>query len=125
MAEYSIYCPFDLEQHKKTYIDYLEVIIAEDGNIMYAVPSHQEKLISLACSRLKVSRDELAARCPRSMYFDYMGYLCGEARAMAVWNDRCVAVNPTSKQIAALRRLKLAGVYHGVVPHQGKESNHD
>lgn len=125
MAEYSVYRPFDLEQHKKTYIDYLEVIIAEDGTIMYAVPSHQEKLISLACSRLKVGREELAANCPRSMYFDYMGYLCGEAKAVAVWNDRCVAVNPTSKQIAALRRLKLAGVYHGVVPHQGKESNHD
>lgn len=124
MAEYSIYSPFDLEQHKKTYTNYLEVIIAEDGTIMYAVPSHQHKLISMACARNNESKEELAARCPRSLFFDYMDYLCGEAKAVAVWNDRYVAVNPTSKQIAALRRLKLAGVYTGEVPKwRGKKND--
>lgn len=46
---YDIYCAFDLEKHKQTYVQYLEVVILEDGTVEYAVPSHQEKLIALAC----------------------------------------------------------------------------
>lgn len=38
--------PFDIETHKKTFKNYLEVIILENGRIVYAVPSHQEKLIA-------------------------------------------------------------------------------
>ncbi len=45
---YDIYCAFDLEQHKQTYVQYLEVVILEDGTVEYAVPSHQEKLIALS-----------------------------------------------------------------------------
>ena len=45
--EYTLYCPFDIEKHKKTFINYLEVVILEDGTIEYAVPSHQEKQFSL------------------------------------------------------------------------------
>lgn len=44
---YDIYCAFDLEKHKQTYVQYLEVVILEDGTVEYAVPSHQEKLIAL------------------------------------------------------------------------------
>ena len=43
---YDIYCAFDLEKHKQTYVQYLEVVILEDGTVEYAVPSHQEKLIA-------------------------------------------------------------------------------
>lgn len=56
---YDIYCAFDLEKHKQTYVQYLEVVILEDGTVEYAVPSHQEKLIALACQKKGVSRQEL------------------------------------------------------------------
>lgn len=36
---YDIYCAFDLEKHKQTYVQYLEVVILEDGTVEYAVPS--------------------------------------------------------------------------------------
>lgn len=49
---YDIYCAFDLEKHKQTYVQYLEVVILEDGTVEYAVPSHQEKLIALWSIRL-------------------------------------------------------------------------
>lgn len=39
--------PFDIETHKKTFIDYLEVIIRPDGTVEYAVPSHMYKLMSV------------------------------------------------------------------------------
>ena len=35
---YSIYSEFDIEQHKKKYVNYLEVLIEQDGRIVYAVP---------------------------------------------------------------------------------------
>lgn len=113
---YNLYSPFNLEKHKQTYVNYLEVLIDEDGTIMYAVPSHQEKGVKLACARLNVSRKELDALCPREYYCDYMTWLCMIAKVVFVWNDRCVSVNPTIKQIGALRRLKMAGVYTGSIP---------
>ena len=42
-----LHAPFDLEIHKKTFIDYLEVIIRPDGTVEYAVPSHLYKLMSV------------------------------------------------------------------------------
>ena len=113
---YDVHSPFDLEKHKQTFTNYLEVLIDEDGTIMYAVPSHQQKGIAVACARLNVTRNELEARCPKEYYFDFMPWLCMIAKVVFVWNDDCVAVNPTTKQIGALRRLKMAGVYHGHIP---------
>ena len=76
---YDIYCAFDLEKHKQTYVQYLEVVILEDGTVEYAVPSHQEKLIALACQKKGVSRQELNDLCPREYYYDslYAGKCCG------------------------------------------------
>ena len=33
---YDLYSKFDIEQHKKHYINYLEVILFPDGHIEYA-----------------------------------------------------------------------------------------
>lgn len=119
--EYSIYCDFDIEQHKKKYGNYLEVLIEKDGRIVYAVPSHQEKAIELACQKLGVSRQELMAMCPKEYYFDFMNWLLIVSGAVAVWNDFCSALTVTKKQIASLRRLKMAGIYKGAVPLMQKE----
>lgn len=70
--EYDIYSDFDLEQHKKKYVDYLEVLILEDGTVVYAVPSHQEKAIAVACAKLGVCRKELMDMCPPEYYADFM-----------------------------------------------------
>jgi len=37
-----LHSPFNIETHKKTFIDYLEVVITQDGVIHYAIPSHLE-----------------------------------------------------------------------------------
>ena len=123
--DYSIYSPFDLEKHKATYTNYLEVVIDKTGTIMYAVPSHSEKAIAIACAELKVSRDQLMDMVPQAYYCAVHEWLCKVAQLVLVWNDGCVCDEPNAKQIAALRRMKLAGVYHGVVPHQRKESTND
>lgn len=114
---YSVYSEFDIEMHSKTFKEYLEVIIDADGKVMYAVPSHQEKLIALSRAKLGISREELNSMCPREYYFDFMRWLCKISGAMAVWNGKCEFWEPTVKQIRALRKLKMAGLYHGSIPN--------
>lgn len=115
-CKYDIHCKFDIEQHRKTYINYLEVMIKEDGEIVYAVPSHQEMASALACERLRVSKEELLAACPSEYYCDYMTWLLSISGAIAVWTGYCIAPHATKKQIRSLKRLKLAGLYKGPVP---------
>ena len=116
MGKYDVYCDFDLEKHKETYINYLEVMIDKDGKIMYAVPSHQEKAIEMACESKGVDRAELSKMCPKEYYFDFLTWLLMQSGAMAVWNEYYQSYNVTRAQYASLRRLKLAGVYKGALP---------
>lgn len=125
MAEYSVYSDFDLEKHKQTFTNYLEVIIDKDGKIMYAVPSHTEKAIAIACAELNVSREQLMDMVPQEYYCAMHEWLCQVAKIIMVWNNSCVAVNPTTKQLGALRRLKMAGVYSGPIPQSEKGDSHD
>lgn len=115
VMEYSVYSDFDMEQHKKTFINYLEVVIDENGKIMYAVPSHQEKLIKLACQKQKVTREELNAMCPQEYYFDFVTWLCKVSGACAVWNYHIEKYRLTEQQIKALKALKDNGLYCGEI----------
>lgn len=114
--EYDVYSDFDLEKHKKKYVNYLEVMIDKDGKVEYAVPSHQEKAVAMACDALDVSRVELGDMTPAEFYFDWMTWLLRQSGAMAVWYDGYICESPTKAQYAALRRLKMGGVYKGVLP---------
>ena len=117
MSEYNLYCEFDLEKHKETYVMYLEVLIDPDGKVMYAVPSHQEKAIKIACQKLGVTREELNRMCPREYYFDFMRWLCKISGVMAVWTHDCEYWEPTVKQIGKLRQLKMEGLHTGPIPN--------
>ena len=117
---YSIYSEFDAEKHKKKYVNYLEVLILEDGKVVYAVPSHQEKAIAIACERHGISREKLIASCPAELYFDYMTWLLEMANAVAVWNFGVEAPRVNRMQVGTLRRLKMAGLYKGQIPEVGE-----
>ena len=115
---YTVYSDFDMEQHKKTFIHYLEVVIDESGKIMYAVPSHQEKLISFACKKLNITREELNAMCPQEYYFDLMTWLCKISGACAVWENFIQCDNLTEQQIMALQMLKENELYLEEIPKE-------
>lgn len=115
---YTVYSDFDIDQHKKTFTHYLEVVIDESGKIMYAVPSHQEKMIALACKKLNVTREELNAMCPQEYYFDFMDWLCKMSGACAVWENFIQCDKLTEQQIKALQMLKDNGLYLGEVPKE-------
>lgn len=117
MSNYSIYCPFDIQKHKETYINYLEVLITEDGEIVYAVPSHQMKAEQLCCQKLNITHEELVAMCPREYWADYLTWLLSICKAISVWDKFyiCSKEGMNVKQQMALRKLKMAGLYRGVI----------
>lgn len=104
--------PFDIKIHKENFINYLEVCILEDGTIQYAVPSHQEKLISICMKKYMITRDELYRRCPPEYYLDFINWLCTISNTIAVWNDHYEGQS-NQKQINSLKILKMNGLYRG------------
>lgn len=105
-----LYGEFDIEVHKKTFIDYFEVVIDENGKVLYAVPSHQEKLISIACSKLKITRDQLNDLCPEDFYCDFMTWLCQITGCISVWINH-IHGRPNENQIKTLTTLQEHGLY--------------
>ena len=115
---YDVYSNFDMEQHKKHYVNYLEVIIFPDGHIEYAVPSHQEKLIAICCEQLRISRDKLNEMCPKEYYFDFMVWLCNISGCISVWNNfiqKSDTTPITNAQKRTLKELKDNGLYSGTI----------
>lgn len=107
-----LHSPFDVETHKNTFVNYLEVVIHEDGTVEYAVPSHQEKLIGIAMVKLGVTRRQLLEMCPREMMFDFMNWLCKITSCVAVWDDFHMGESNEVQQ-RVLQNLKYHGLYRG------------
>ena len=106
--------PFDLEIHKKTFVNYLEVILREDGVVEYATPSHQEKLIAIALEKLNVSRQELYNSCPPEYYADVILWLCKITGCVAVWNTMFIGVC-NEAQTRKLQELQTHKLYEGTI----------
>ena len=113
-SEYNLYSAFNVEKHREKYPHYLEVIIDRNGNVLYAVPSHQEKAIEILCQEKGWTREELKQNCPRERYFDFMDWLLELTGALSVWTGFYKG-HPTDIQIKKLNDLKSAGVYEGEV----------
>lgn len=119
IEKYDVYSKFDIEKHVKTFINYLEVVIDENGVIEYAVPSHQEYLIKYACNKLNISRYDLEQLCPIEYFGNFTKWLCIITNCISVWNDFCLVGNGfTKKQLAKLKELKIRGLYKGLIPKQ-------
>lgn len=104
--------PFDIKTHKKTFINRLEVVILEDGTVEYAVPSHQMKLIELACKKLSVTKDELSELCPEEYGHHFNKWLSKVSGILLVW-ESFYEGTPNEAQLAKLKELQGAGFYIG------------
>lgn len=96
--------PFDIATHKKTFINYLEVVISPDGVIEYGVPSHNAKLEQI----LRDKGIDPNKECPREYYTDYNTWLCIKTGYIMVWGlpNSFVIGKPNQKQQEALDMLK-------------------
>lgn len=116
-----LHSDFDIETHKNTFIDYLEVIIDEDGKVMYAVPSHTEKLYELYTKKNDITREEVLRRTICSGFpMDVAEYLCKELKCICVWNNAYKG-EPNQKQLNKLKTLRLSGIYRGPVHNTYEE----
>ena len=118
--KYNLYSKFDIKKHQETFINYLEVLILENGTVEYAVPSHQGKALDLACKKLNKTKQEIEDMCPREYYCDYLNWLLGLTKSVSVWGNCAehfiVYKNINKKQIATLKKLKKHGLYNGNIP---------
>lgn len=105
---------FDVETHKEAFVNYLEVVIREDGTVEYAVPSHQEKLIKIAMEKLGVTRQQLYDMCPPEYTFDVCKWLCKITNCVSVWNEFYIG-ELNDVQRWALQNLKYHKLYGGEI----------
>lgn len=106
--------PFNIDTHKRTFTDYLEVIIDEEGNVHYAVPSHQEWLIQEACKKLNKNVGELMNSIPRTYWCDMLTWLTNVTNCVAVWDISYVG-RLNYAQRSQLELLQLSGLYKGII----------
>ena len=112
---YGLHSKFNIELHKQTFINYLEVIILSDGTVEYAVPSHQEKLIKIACKKLRITKANLFEMCPLEYHFDVITWLCKITGAVSVWSSGIEYYQINEKQKNVLKRMKINGLYKGII----------
>ena len=108
---YDLHCDFDIEEHKKNFINYLEVIIDDKGTVMYAVPSHQQKLARISGKDMETLwEDYVKSGCKG----DCMEYLCEITNCISVWMKSYVG-KANEKQIQKLIELKQNEIYQGEI----------
>lgn len=109
--------PFDIELHKKTFIDYFEVVLDVEGVVHYAVPSHQEFLIQKAMERNHWTREQLIAACPPEMQGWFLEWLIQESGGyIPVWQNFVLDYPLNTRQLQTLAELKEEGLFCGAVP---------
>ena len=106
--------PFDIQTHKRTFVDYLEIVLDENGDAHYAVPSHQMWLRNYAAKKLNLTQEELSDRCPMAYWCDVTLWLTKITGCVAVWDVAYVGTL-NSKQKAMLELLQLEGLYKGKI----------
>ena len=119
MTEEEVYrLPFDIKRHKSLpYHTPIEIMIGPNGDISYALPSHQEFLIKKAMKRNGWTREQLMDACPPEYYFDFMRWLIPKSGDyIPVWESGILGYPLTMPQQTALKSLKLHGLYRGVIP---------
>mgnify|MGYP007017317444 CR=1 FL=1 len=105
-----LHSPFDIETHKKTFINYLEVVIDNKGTVHYAVPSHNEFLIQYAMKKLGLSRNDIY----NLTIGKYPDWLYENTNCISVWTYSYIG-KANVKQLNTLRLLKQEGLYEGKI----------
>ena len=108
--KYGVYSAFDIEKHRETFVNYLEVIILPSGKVEYAVPSHLEKLAALGMAKHgDKSKASYYARIPKDVCADYFDWILQDTGCVAIWTDVVRGV-PNRFQRHAIERLRREGL---------------
>jgi hypothetical protein len=118
---------FDYKTHNENFYYYLEVIILDNGEIVYAVPSHQQKLIELYCEKHNITLEKLRDIIP--LYEGPLEWIVHELGVISVWYDFIYRPeNITDKQKEALERLEsekcISPCYRTIIVSSNELSGH-
>lgn len=102
-GKYTVYSKFDIDKHSEHFLNYLEVIIDSEGEINYAVPSHQMFMENLIKKEYGEQRFYEMLKDPES--YDYLNWLCRTTGCISVWDDFYYG-KANEKQLESLRKLK-------------------
>lgn len=101
---------FDFATHSKSFHNYCEVVILEDGKIEYAVPSHDQKLLSVVAKKYATTIPMLVHKFEgeaQAWYWEICSY---NTRCMQVTNEYAkFFFMPTQRQLAAASLLVKTG----------------
>ena len=115
---YDMNCKFDIEKHKQTYINCLELIIHPDGSIHYAVPSHQMYLESYIEKKNNYTHEEFLRMCPPEKYFDYLNWVIELSNCVCVWNYGYAYYGTlTLSQKISIKKLINSGLLENNIIH--------
>lgn len=101
---YDVYSKFDIDKHAEVFLNYLEIIIDENGIIYYAVPSHTIFLENLLKRRIGDIAFRSESMCQEA-FLDYSGWLCKQTKCLMVWNNFYIG-RPNFRQLEVLKKLK-------------------
>ncbi len=105
MEKYGVYSKFDIEKHAEHFINYLEVVIDERGEVHYAVPSHQIFMENMLKRKIGETDFKALIMNDKSAWTDYFSWLCKHTKCVPVWNEFYYGT-PNEKQLHILKQLK-------------------
>lgn len=112
-AQEVLHGTFDAELHKRTFIDYLEVVISPEAIVEYAIPSHSEKLLQVYMQKYSIDRETALYNLSLSG-IGYIESLSEATGYISVWNEAYITgCKPTQQQLNKLKTLKIQGLYRG------------
>jgi hypothetical protein len=94
-----------MDKHAATLINYLEVVIDENGEIHYAVPSHQMFMENILKREFGEAEFKRMIMEDKEAWYDYLPWLCKHTNCVPVWNEFYYG-NPNDKQLQKLQQLK-------------------
>ena len=105
--------PFSIERHKKTFVNYTELVIDKDGNIMYATPSHERKMMSIILQNNPemCERDLMQEAEESGGLYDWINWLMRKSECMCIYTCGIAYADPsTQKQMEKVKQLVDAGL---------------
>ncbi len=109
-AQEVLHGAFDAELHKRTFIDYLEVVISPEGIVEYAIPSHSEKLLQVYMQKYSIDRGT-ALRNLASKNNGYIENLSEATGYISVWNEAYITGCKPTQKLQGLYRGRIDDIY--------------
>ena len=78
--------PFSIERHIHTFVNYTECVINETGEIMYATPSHERKLMAIVMEKQNLTLEQLTEKARKENgQFDWINWLMRMSGCICVY----------------------------------------